>query len=114
MRSWQSPDYYLGKYYDAISKQESEIKSRQVGRTLQASKWSSYAVSAYGKALAHGTKFLYQALPRLLTIWLDIGAQGEVIASSASSSTTDRRECVGDAAQCALTVIAGSQRAASV
>jgi len=29
----------------------------------------------YGKALTLGPKYLYQALPRLLTFWLDLGQQ---------------------------------------
>ena len=27
----------------------------------------------YGKSLAYGTKYLYQSLPRMLTLWLDLG-----------------------------------------
>ena len=27
----------------------------------------------YGKALTYGTRYIYQTLPRLLTLWLDLG-----------------------------------------
>lgn len=34
-------------------------------------------VHNFSKALRYGTKFLYQSLPRLLTIWLDFAARDE-------------------------------------
>ena len=35
------------------------------------------AVHNFSKALRFGTKFLYQALPRLITIWLDFADKEE-------------------------------------
>ena len=32
-----------------------------------------YTVRAFSKAVMHGSKFVYQTVPRLLTIWLDLG-----------------------------------------
>jgi serine/threonine-protein kinase ATR len=32
-----------------------------------------YTVRAFSKAIMHGSKFVYQTVPRLLTIWLDLG-----------------------------------------
>lgn len=32
-----------------------------------------YTVRSYAKALKYGSKFVYQTVPRLLTIWLDLG-----------------------------------------
>jgi hypothetical protein len=32
-------------------------------------------VTLFGQALQHGTKYIYQAMPRMLTIWLDTGDQ---------------------------------------
>ncbi|KAK9679778.1 hypothetical protein K7432_016161 [Basidiobolus ranarum] len=37
-----------------------------------------YVCKNYGKALSHGTKYIYQTLPRLLTLWLDMGAKNGV------------------------------------
>jgi serine/threonine-protein kinase ATR len=31
----------------------------------------------YSKALSFGTKYIYQALPRMLTLWLDLGSEAE-------------------------------------
>ena len=32
-----------------------------------------YTVRAYSTATRNGTKYIYQTIPRLLTLWLDMG-----------------------------------------
>jgi serine/threonine-protein kinase ATR len=32
-----------------------------------------YTVRSYAKAIRFGSKYIYQTVPRLLTIWLDLG-----------------------------------------
>lgn len=34
---------------------------------------NTYTVRSYAKAIMNGSKFVYQTVPRMLTIWLDIG-----------------------------------------
>lgn len=36
-------------------------------------------IHQFGKALRFGSKYVYQSLPRLLTLWLDMGAWPEVL-----------------------------------
>lgn len=33
----------------------------------------------FSLALSHGTKFIYQAMPRMLTIWLEMGETAELL-----------------------------------
>lgn len=35
---------------------------------------------SYSEALRYGTKYIYQALPRMLTIWLDMAENKDLIA----------------------------------
>lgn len=37
-----------------------------------------YTIRAYAKALKLGSKFVYQMVPRLLTIWLDLGEEASL------------------------------------
>lgn len=32
-----------------------------------------HTVKCFAKAITHGSKYVYQTVPRLLTIWLDMG-----------------------------------------
>lgn len=36
-------------------------------------------VHNFSKALRFGTKFLYQALPRLVTLWLDLASWDDIV-----------------------------------
>lgn len=44
-----------------------------------------YTVRFFAKSIRYGSKYVYQTVPRLLTIWLDIG---EIDGPSSTSSTT--------------------------
>lgn len=33
----------------------------------------------FATALTHGTKFIYQAMPRMLTLWLEFGEQPKIL-----------------------------------
>jgi len=32
-----------------------------------------YTIRSFSRAILHGSKFVYQTVPRMLTIWLDLG-----------------------------------------
>ena len=40
---------------------------------IRGMRMNMYTVRAFSKAVMHGSKFVYQTVPRLLTIWLDLG-----------------------------------------
>ncbi|KAI9206311.1 uncharacterized protein BJ171DRAFT_28115 [Polychytrium aggregatum] len=70
---WEKSYFYLGRYYNKLYESEkSSSSTRSHGQT------SGHLVDIcryYGRALMCGTKFIYQTLPRLLTLWLDYGEQ---------------------------------------
>ncbi|KAF8314749.1 hypothetical protein DL93DRAFT_2155621 [Clavulina sp. PMI_390] len=65
--NWDSPWYYLGTFYDEWIKSGNGKKGGQA--------WVSRAhysvILSYYKALINGSKYTYQIVPRLLTLWLD-------------------------------------------
>jgi serine/threonine-protein kinase ATR len=36
-------------------------------------------VKNFAEAMQHGNKYIYQAMPRMLTIWLDMGEHPELL-----------------------------------
>lgn len=42
------------------------------------------------QALAYGSKYIYQTMPRLLTLWLDMGEDPDLIRNE-KQGTNDRR-----------------------
>lgn len=85
---WEKGYFFLAKYYDyllSVRRPEGSstntgggsIEKEEVGpQTVVDSEIHNYLVHLmknYVLALRHGTKFVFQSLPRLLTLWFDYG-----------------------------------------
>ncbi|KAJ2945898.1 hypothetical protein O0L34_g4806 [Tuta absoluta] len=62
-KQWEKSLVCLGAYYEKVS--SGDNNSAAWSRRL-------YALNSYGKALQCGHKYLYQSMPRMLSIWLDM------------------------------------------
>ncbi|GAA5902167.1 hypothetical protein JCM6882_006719 [Rhodosporidiobolus microsporus] len=73
--NWETPNYHLGHFYDqtAEAKEKKTPKNRPNRGASEMAAYRSQVVKLYTKSLASGTKYIYQALPRLLTIFLEMG-----------------------------------------
>ncbi|KAF9190175.1 serine/threonine-protein kinase M1 [Haplosporangium sp. Z 767] len=67
---WEKGYYVLGQYYFRLYEGSKRNRTRTLALT-----YAAYGCRYYGKALSLGPKYLYQILPRLLTVWLDLGHQ---------------------------------------
>jgi len=74
----ESPYYHLGHYYDALSTVPAQMYI--VLHTLFIvivltcrAQYHYHTVQNYLSALKFGVKYIYRTMPRLLTIWLDLG-----------------------------------------
>ncbi|THH16411.1 hypothetical protein EW146_g4222 [Bondarzewia mesenterica] len=65
---WESVTFYYGKFQDDCYKDLSVSDQRSRGIRMNLA-----TVRAFTKAMKYGSKFIYQTMPRLLTIWLDLG-----------------------------------------
>ncbi|KAJ2643531.1 hypothetical protein GGF44_001125 [Coemansia sp. RSA 1694] len=71
--------YAFGLFYNNLlatvgEKDMSRLaKSQQENRVLQVGSLQYYIVRNYSRAVIHSSRYLFQALPRLLTVWLDFG-----------------------------------------
>lgn len=50
---------------------------------------NTYTVKSYVKAITHGSKFVYQTVPRMLTIWLDLGEDKRACQDDSYKKMTD-------------------------
>ncbi|KDE08289.1 hypothetical protein MVLG_01552 [Microbotryum lychnidis-dioicae p1A1 Lamole] len=82
---WESPPYYLGRYLDQFCETSllvlgnSRKKPDLVTELCHTLDYRVRVVEMFIQALCRGTKFIYQAMPRMLTIWLEIGDAKPVI-----------------------------------
>ncbi|KAJ8409535.1 hypothetical protein AAFF_G00229360 [Aldrovandia affinis] len=66
---WEDGNFYLAKYYDKLMPMVTDNKLEKQGTLIR------YIVSFFGKALQFGNQYIYQAMPRMLSLWLDFGAK---------------------------------------
>ncbi|KAJ4479010.1 hypothetical protein J3R30DRAFT_3881305 [Lentinula aciculospora] len=68
MPNWESGQYYLGQFQDECYKNLPITERSSRGLRMNLS-----TIKAYAEAINLGTKYTYQTVPRLLTLWLDLG-----------------------------------------
>lgn len=76
-RRWDKGWYYLGKYYNKILDSE---KTKPVGKEAQSyltGEASKLVIENYLRALGFGSKYVFQTLPKVLTLWLELVATAE-------------------------------------
>ncbi|KAJ6515319.1 hypothetical protein C8R45DRAFT_1139488, partial [Mycena sanguinolenta] len=70
---WESGHFHLGQFHDQCFK-----NLPQGDKPIRGLKMNVSTVKSYGRAIKHGSKYVYQTVSRLLTIWLDLGEDRRV------------------------------------
>ncbi|KAJ2774200.1 hypothetical protein IWQ56_000677, partial [Coemansia nantahalensis] len=89
--------YALAQLYDSLFTTMTERdastrapKTHADHRCLQLATLQYYVVRHYSRTVVYSSRFLYRALPRLLTVWLDFGANILKPADAKNSRMVDR------------------------
>ncbi|XP_060241479.1 serine/threonine-protein kinase ATR [Meriones unguiculatus] len=69
MPEWEDGHFYLAKYYDKLMPMVTDNKMEKQGDLIR------YIVLHFGRSLQYGNQFIYQSMPRMLSLWLDFGAK---------------------------------------
>jgi serine/threonine-protein kinase ATR len=70
---WEKGHYYLGRHYNKLLETEKAEKPEQQSQAYLTGETSKLVIENYLRALKCGTKYVYQTLPRIITLWLDLG-----------------------------------------
>ncbi|UKZ81191.1 hypothetical protein TrVFT333_008963 [Trichoderma virens FT-333] len=73
--TWEKGHYYLGRHYKKILESEQPLRVDDQSDNYVTGEIARLVIENYVRSLNSGTKYLYQTLPRILTLWLDLGAQ---------------------------------------
>lgn len=71
----QSPTYYLGKYYNKILDTEAALPKEKQSEHYTTGEVKKLAIDNYLRSMAFGSKYYYETVPKVLTLWLDFGAE---------------------------------------
>lgn len=74
---WEKGHYYLGKHYNKLLESEKAKPPWKQAQTFITGETAKLVIENYIRSLAFGAKYIYQTMPRILTLWLDLGFQTE-------------------------------------
>ncbi|KAH8816823.1 protein kinase-like protein rad3 [Xylogone sp. PMI_703] len=74
-RAWEKGHYYLGRHYNKLLESERALAPEQQAEVYLTGEMARLVIENYLRALLYGTKYIYQTLPRIITLWLDLGTQ---------------------------------------
>ena len=70
---WEKGHYYLGKHYNKLLESERAKPLAKQAQTYISGETAKLVIENYLRSLAYGAKYIYQTLPRILTLWLGLG-----------------------------------------
>lgn len=73
--AWEKGHYYLGKHYKKLLEWQKTLDPDDQSDVYLTGELARALIENYFRALNFGTKYLYQTLPRILTLWLELAAQ---------------------------------------
>ncbi|KAG5926189.1 hypothetical protein E4U42_003556, partial [Claviceps africana] len=73
--TWEKGHYFLGRHYKKILESEKPLKADDQSDNFVTGEIARLVIENYMRSLNSGTKYLHQTLPRILTLWLELGAQ---------------------------------------
>ncbi|KAI0897246.1 phosphatidyl inositol 3-kinase [Annulohypoxylon nitens] len=73
--TWEKGHYYLGRHYKKVLESERTLKPDDQSDEYLTGETAKLVIENYMRSLNYGVKYLYQTLPRILTLWLELGAQ---------------------------------------
>ena len=84
---WESSHFFLAKYYDRL---RTALEGTGPGKDLEC---LPLVIQHYGTSLCHGSHYIYQSMPRLLSMWMDFGAK-VVKSNSGTGSSSSKRSAL--------------------
>ncbi len=72
---WEKGHYYLGRHYKKILESEKALNPDDQSDEYLSGEIAKLVIENYLRSLNFGTKYLAQTLPRILTLFLELGAQ---------------------------------------
>ena len=72
---WEKGHYYLGRHYKKVLESEKALKPDDQTDEYLTGETAKLVIENYLRSLNYGTKYLPQTLPRILTLFLELGAQ---------------------------------------
>lgn len=74
-KPWEKSYYYLGRYYNKLLEISKTLPVIRQPENYLVGEVTKFVVDNYLRALLVGTKYVFETLPKFLTLWLDAGVE---------------------------------------
>ncbi|KAL2158380.1 hypothetical protein VTH06DRAFT_4428 [Thermothelomyces fergusii] len=94
---WEKGHYYLGRHYKKVLESEKALAPDDQTDEYLTGETAKLVIENYLRSLSFGTKYLSQTLPRILTLFLELGSQVDKAPDgklSLSQELRDRRKII--------------------
>lgn len=72
---WDKGHYYLGRYYLKLYETEKALPVNKQASNFLAGELTKLVIENYIRSTVYGSKYYYQTIPKILTLWLDMGME---------------------------------------
>ncbi|KAH7380651.1 protein kinase rad3 [Pyrenochaeta sp. MPI-SDFR-AT-0127] len=72
---WDKGHYYLGRWYLKLLESEKRLPVSKQSSEYLAGSLIKLVIENFVRSTVYGTKYYYQTLPKVLTLWLDMGME---------------------------------------
>lgn len=77
-RKWEKGWYYLGRHYNKLLDSEKAMPPGKESQTFLTGELTKLVIENYLRSLMNGSKFVFQTLPKVLTLWFELVAGSDV------------------------------------
>ncbi|TKA23330.1 hypothetical protein B0A50_07538 [Salinomyces thailandicus] len=88
---WEKGHYYLGKHYNKLLEAEKTLPESKQSLSYRSGDISRSVVENMIRSIPFGNKFWHQTIPRVLTLWLDLGMKTLTRARSEDQTVFEKR-----------------------
>ncbi|OCK82203.1 hypothetical protein K432DRAFT_473031 [Lepidopterella palustris CBS 459.81] len=72
---WDKGHYYLGRHYNKILESEKSLPRNKQSLAFLYGETAKLVIENYTRSMVYGSKYYYQTVPKVLTLWLDLGME---------------------------------------
>ena len=70
---WEKGHYYLGKHYNKLLEAEKALPAVKQSEAFTTGETTKLVIENYLRSVPFGTKYWFQTIPKVITLWLDLG-----------------------------------------
>ena len=70
---WEKGHYYLGKHYNKLLEAEKALPTGKQSEAYTTGETTKLVIENYLRSVPFGTKYWFQTIPKVITLWLDLG-----------------------------------------